>query len=122
MHPNPLQRYRSKTNTGTVDRHNHMILEKALGSALDRHPSLPDDEHDGDRKFWDELASELEGYGVELSSHATKTHEHSKTMHKLAETVRTTKITKKVAGRVVPNSVHYVQTITRKSDTPFLKS
>ena len=65
--------------------------------------------------FWDSLQEDLERH-----SHALD--EHSKKAAKLAETIRTVKVTKKVAGRTVPNSTHYVQTITKKSEKPFEKT
>lgn len=43
---------------------------------------------------------------------------HQKKAQKLAETVRVTAVTKKVAGRTVPNSTHYTQTVTKSSKTP----
>ena len=39
----------------------------------------------------------------------------------LAETVRITAVTKKVAGRTVPNSTHYTETVTKTGKTPFKK-
>jgi hypothetical protein len=64
--------------------------------------------------FWASLQGDLE-------SHSQALAEHSKKAAKLAETIKTVKVTKKVAGRTVPNSTHYVQTITKKSDQPFKK-
>ncbi len=66
-------------------------------------------------EVWGSLQSELESHAQELA-------EHSKKAAKLAETVKTVKVTKKVAGRTVPDSTHYTQTITKKSDKPFEKT
>ena len=53
------------------------------------------------KEFWDGLASDL--------------GKHQRRAQKLAETVRDTMVTKKVAGRTVPNSTHYTQTVTKTS-------
>ena len=110
----PLQRLHGKTDAATVRARNHTYIEKALADTMDRDPASTD-EHDDHSSFWNAL-------GDDLDEHAKHLREHSEKASKLAETVRTITVTKKVAGRTVPNSTHYVQTITRKSDTPFKKS
>ena len=65
--------------------------------------------------FWESVQGDLE-------SHSQALAEHSRKAAKLAETIKTVKVTKKVAGRTVPNSTHYVQTITKKSAAPFEKT
>ena len=67
------------------------------------------------RDLMEKLFSDLEDHAKDLA-------EHSKKTAKLAETVRTVKTTVKVKGRTVPNSTHYTQTITKKSDKPFEKT
>jgi septal ring factor EnvC (AmiA/AmiB activator) len=64
----------------------------------------------------------LESIFSDLETHSKELAEHSKKAAKLAETVRTVKTTVKVAGRTLPNSTHYTQTITKKSDKPFEKT
>ena len=64
----------------------------------------------------------LESIFSDLETHSKELAEHSKKAAKLAETIRTVKTTSKVAGRTVPNSTHYTQTITKKSDKPFEKT
>ena len=59
------------------------------------------------KAFWDGLASDL--------------GKHKRRAEKLAETVRDTMVTKKVAGRTVPNSTHYTQTVTKTSKDPIKK-
>lgn len=93
MSEKPLTRLRAKSSASTVKSKNDAAIEKA----------------------WDDFASDLE-------THAKTLDEHSKKASKLAETVRTIKITKKVAGRTVPNSTHYQQIVTKTSDVPFKKS
>ena len=58
----------------------------------------------------------------DLETHSKELDEHSKKAAKLAETIRTIKTTVKVAGRVVPNTTKYTQTIVKKSDKPFEKT
>ena len=101
MDARPLYRLKSKTTNARVEQQNEAGLHRAMAEFLDRHP-LDDDD---DQKFWEGFADELE--------------DHSRRAKKLAETVRTTKVVKKVAGRTVPNSTHYVQVTTKKSDHPF---
>ena len=64
-------------------------------------PPDPDAKH---REFWEGVAADMD--------------KHQKKAQKLAETVRVTAVTKKVAGRTVPNSTHYTQTVTKRSKTP----
>ena len=104
----PLQRYMRKTPASLVRIHNGARLERAMDAALDEHPAEEEDHG----KFWEELSADL-------NDHAHQMEEHARRARKLAETVRITKVVKKVAGRTVPNSTHYVQTITKKSNTPF---
>ena len=115
MAEHPLTRLRAKSNASVVRDKNDSALERALSAHIDRPPHIADEEHDDHKAFWDSLADDLDTHARELSDHSRKAT-------RLAETVRTIKITKKVAGRVVPNSTHYIQTITRKSDTPFRHS
>ena len=61
----------------------------------------PDAKH---REFWEGVAADMD--------------KHHKKAQKLAETVRNTVVTKKVAGRSVPNSTHYTQTVTKSSKNP----
>ena len=56
------------------------------------------------REFWEGVAADHD--------------KHQKKAQKLAETVRVTAVTKKVAGRTVPNSTHYTETVTKKSKNP----
>ena len=98
----PLQRYRRKVPASLVRIHNGARFERAMDAAL---------EEPEDGRFWDELHADLD-------DHARDMEEHARRARKLAETVRTTKIVKKVAGRTLPNSTHYVQVTTKKSDMP----
>ena len=59
------------------------------------------------KSFWEDLATDL--------------NKHQKKAQKLAETVRITAVTKKVAGRTVPNSTHYTETVTKTGKTLFKK-
>ena len=102
----PLQRYRRKVPASLVRIHNCARSERAMNAALDEHPA--EEDHG---RFWEELHADL-------NDHAQHMEEHARRARKLAETARTTKITKKVAGRTVPNSTHYVQVVTKKSDRP----
>ena len=81
-----------------VDTENHVRGRPATSS------SLGDAEA---KEFWDGLASDL--------------GKHKRRAEKLAETVRDTMVTKKVAGRTVPNSTHYTQTVTKTSKAPIKK-
>jgi hypothetical protein len=67
---------------------------------------------DHNRQLMESIFNDLEDHSKELA-------EHSKKAAKLAETIKTTV---KVAGRTKPNSTHYTQTITKKSDKPFEKT
>jgi hypothetical protein len=113
MAENPLTRLHGKTNAATVRAKNDSALERAINAHYDPNPAEPRD--DDPAAFWRALADDLD-------EHSSNLEHHSKKARKLAEVVRTTIITKKVAGRTVPNSTSYVQTITRKSDTPFKKT
>lgn len=93
----------------------HSAIERALWEDYDRHPADPADEHDDHKKFWESLHGDLE-------QHATNLEKHSRKAKRLAEVVKTIITTKKFAGRKVPNSTSYMQTVTRKSDTPFKKT
>ena len=105
----PLQRYLRKTPASLVRIHNGARLERAIDAALDdAHPAEEEDHG----KFWEELSADL-------NDHAHQMEEHARRARKLAETVRITKIVKKVPGRTVPNSTHYVQVTTKRSDRPF---
>ena len=112
MAENPLNRLSRKTNAAGVRERNDSALERAIASHFDPNPAEANDDDPG--AFWRALADDLD-------EHSTNLEHQSKKTRKLAEVVRTTIITKKVAGRVVPNSTSYVQTVTRKSDTPFKK-
>jgi hypothetical protein len=112
MAENPLTRLNRKTNAPTVRAMNDFALERAIAAHFDPNPAEPRD--DDPASFWRALADDLDEHSANLENHSKKTR-------KLAEVVRTTIITKKVAGRVVPNSTSYVQTITKKSDSPFKK-
>ena len=59
------------------------------------------------KEFWEEIAADL--------------GKHKDKATKLAETMRNTDVIKKVAGRSVPNSTRYVQTVTKASKTPIKK-
>ena len=109
---NPFQRYRTKTSQETIRRDNDRHLGRQILHAME---SNPVDTRDDDAKFWDELARELD-------DHSNALGERERHSRKLAETIRTTKVTKKAEGRTVPNTTHYIQVITRKSDQPFHKS
>lgn len=113
MAENPIARLNRKTNAAGVRAKNDSALERALSAHYDPNPAEARD--DDPAAFWRALAEDLD-------EHSTNLENHSKKTRKLAEVVRTTIITKKVAGRVVPNSTSYVQTITKKSDTPFKKT
>ena len=104
-----MNRLRGKTSSAAVRAQNNTALERAIAAHLDPHPA---DDHENHRRFWEALADDLDDHSANLEHHSRKAR-------KLAEVVRTTIITRKVAGRVVPNSTHYVQTVTRKSNTPF---
>jgi len=114
MSENPLTRLRGKTSSETVRARNKSALERAIAAHMDR-PPHDVGEHDDHRAFWDALADDLD-------EHARHLDDHSRRASKLAETVRTIKVTKKYAGRAIPNTTHYIQTITRKSDVPFRKT
>ena len=118
MMATPLQRLRAKTSTAALEARNEMLRRRAV--VEDHHPA--EEHHPEDADFWRDFASELEDLGHELETHARSTHEHSRRANKLAEVVRTVKVTKKAAGRDTPNKVHYIQTITKQSDTPFRKT
>ena len=60
------------------------------------------------KEFWEGVASDL--------------GRHRDKAAKLAETVRNTEVVKKVAGRTVPNSTRYVQTVTKTSKAPIKKA
>ena len=90
------------------------FLKARLGERASNHQEDIDDE-----KLWHDFFEVLNDHAHSLKQHADRLQEHSKKAHKLAEIVRTVKVTKKVAGRTVPNSTHYVQTVTKRSDTPF---
>ena len=90
-------------------------IEQALWEGYDRHPADPADDHEDNRRFWESLAQDLD-------EHSTNMEKHSRKAKKIAEVVKTIITTKKFAGRKVPNSTSYVQTVTRKSDTPFKKT
>ena len=60
------------------------------------------------KEFWEGVASDL--------------GRHRDKAAKLAETVRNTEVVKKVAGRTVPNSTRYVQTVTKTSKVPIKKA
>ena len=111
----PLTRLRGRTSQADVRARNDTALERAMAESMDRHPADPADEREDHRRFWSSLAEDLD-------EHAAGMDQHSRKAKKLAEVVRTVITTKKVAGRVVPNSTNYTQTITRKSDTPFTKT
>ena len=110
---NPYQRYRMKTSQETVQRDNDRHLGRQILHAMESNPVDTRDEEDA--KFWDDLARELD-------DHSNALQERERHSRKLAETIRTTKVTKKAEGRTVPNTTHYIQVITRKSDRPFPKS
>ena len=93
----------------------HTAIERALWEGYDRHPADPADDHEDHRRFWESLAQDLD-------DHSTNMEKHSRKAKRLAEVVRTVITTKKFAGRSVPNSTHYAQTVTRKSDAPFKKT
>jgi len=104
----PLQRYGRKTPASLVRIHNGARLERAMDAALaDEHPAEEEDHG----KFWEELPADLNDRAHQM--------EDARRARKLAETVRITTVVKKVAGRTVPNSTHYVQVTTKKSDRPF---
>ena len=65
-------------------------------------------EHKEHKEFWEDVASDMDKY--------------HKRAAKLAETVRDVKVVMKVAGRTVPNSTHYVQTVTKSSKMPIKKA
>ena len=113
MAENPLTRLSKKMNAAEVRARNDSALERALSAHYDPNPAEAHDEDPA--AFWRALAEDLDEHSANLENHSKKTR-------KLAEVVRTTIITKKVAGRVVPNSTSYVQTVTRKSDAPFKKT
>ena len=103
----PLQRYGRKVPASLVRIHNNARFDRAINEALEGHPA--EEDHG---RFWEELHADLDDH-----AHAMEDHAHR--ARKLAETVRTTKVVRKVAGRTVPNSTHYVQVTTKKSDRPF---
>jgi hypothetical protein len=103
----PLQRLRAKTGGAEVHARNDHTLHRALGDMMDHRPA--EEDH---ADFW-------EGFHDDLEDHAHHMEQHSRRARKLAEVVRTCMIEKKAAGRVVPRSVHYIQTTTKKSDRPF---
>ena len=75
-------------------------------NAKTKPPAAARDAHGDEesRKFWEDFADDLD--------------RHHKKAQKLAEIVRNTVVTKKVAGRTVPNSTQYVQTVTKRSPKP----
>ena len=93
----------------------HSAIERALWEGYHRHPADTADEHEDHRKFWDSLHGDLEQHATDLEKHARKAK-------RLTEVVKTIITTKKFAGHSVPNSTHYMQTVTRKSNTPFKKT
>ena len=66
-----------------------------------------DAEHKEHKAFWEDVANDMDKY--------------HKRAAKLAETVRDVKVVKKMAGRTVPNSTQYVQTVTKTSKAPIKK-
>ena len=106
----PLLRLTGRTSQAAVRTQNDSALERIIANALDQHPA--EDGHDEHERFWEGLADDLD-------DHAHHLGEHSRRANKLAETVRTTMVVRKVAGRTQPNGVHYVQTTTKKSNRPF---
>ena len=75
--------------------------------AEDHHKALQGRHAAEAKEFWEEVAAAL--------------GKHKDKAAKLAETVRNTEDTKKVAGRTVPNSTRYVQTVTKASKAPIKK-
>ena len=106
---NPFQRLRSKTTQEAVRRMKNSSIPRSLDDFIEGAYA-----HADHAEFWHDFAEEIE-------DHAEKLEHHSKKAHKLAEVVRTVMFTKKVAGRTVPNSTRYTQTITKQSDQPFKK-
>ena len=80
-----------------------------------RSKAAPSKVREKNHELMDSIFNDLENHSKELA-------EHSKKAAKLAETIKTIKTTVKVAGRTVPSSTHYTQTITKKSDKPFEKT
>ena len=82
------------------------LLEK---ETEDHYKAMLDAKDAADAKeFWEGVASDL--------------GRHRDKAAKLAETVRNTEVVKKVAGRTVPNSTRYVQTVTKTSKAPIKKA
>ena len=103
--------------------------EAPVEAAMEAGPAQEDSETDEPDDLFGDYADDLEDHSQKLMDHSKNLAEHSKSLaehsrkaKKLAEVIRTTKVTRKVAGRTVPNSTHYTQTVTRKSDVPFHKS
>ena len=97
----PLYRLKAKTANARVGEQNSEGLQRAAAALMQDHPAEAE-EHHGD--FWEGFAEDLE--------------HHSRRAMKLAEVVRSVKVVKKVAGRTVPNSTHYIQTTTKQSSRP----
>ena len=74
-------------------------MPRVMPAAADK---AKDDEDS--RKFWSDFADDLD--------------KHQKTAKKLAEVVRNTVVTKKVAGRTVPSKTEYVRTVVKRSPKP----
>ena len=81
----------------------------------DENPAISTNEDEDHRKFWHSLA-------YDLDEHAKSMDVHSRKAKRIAEVVRTVSATQKFTGKNVPNNIHYVQTVTRKSDAPFKKT
>ena len=77
-------------------------VRRVTGKTTYKADTSKDDEES--RQFWAEFADDLD--------------KHHKSAKKLAEVVRNTVVTTKVAGRVVPNKTTYVRTTTKKSHEP----
>ena len=92
----PHRRVTGKTSPVFLDKETEGH-HKALVVKLDK-------ERQEAKDFWEGLASDL--------------GKHKDKAAKLAETVRNTEIVKKVAGRTVPNTTRYVQTVTKTSKAP----
>ena len=101
---------------GAEEDADHVAIQRALMEGFDDpHPAEPRDDGEDHRRFWEALAKDLD-------EHSAGMDKHSRKAKRLAEIVRTVITTKKMAGRIVPNSTRYLQTVTRKSDVPFQKT